>query len=308
MEDTMKKTKVSKNLLGVGRLSAVIINLIMILMALACLTPLILIISISFSEEIDIIKYGFRIIPMNFTTTAYSVIFKNLYKLINAYKVTLTVTSIGTVASLLIMSMFAYTLSRRDYKYRRMLSFYLFFTMMFSGGLVPWYILITRYLKLTDTISVLIIPYLVSAWNLFLLRTYFQKIPVSLIEAAKIDGASEFRIYAQLIMPLSTPGLATVGMFVALNYWNDWWLSLLFINKTELYSLQMLLKVMMDNIDYLKSDISRLFGQEMLKSMEPPSETTRMAMCLLAIGPIMILFPFLQKYFVRGLTIGSIKG
>lgn len=304
----MKRTNSAENLLGVSKLSAVIINTIMVLMALLCLTPLILIISISFSEEIDIVKHGFQIIPMNFTTTAYSIIFKNLYKLINAYKVTLTVTFAGTLASLLIMSMFAYALSRRDYKYRRILSFYVFFTMLFSGGLVPWYILITRYLKLTDTILVLIIPYLVSAWYLFLLRTYFQKIPVSLIEAAKIDGAGEFRIYAQLIMPLSTPALATVGLFTALNYWNDWWLSLLFINRTELYSLQMLLKVMMDNIDYLRSDISRMFGQEMLKSMELPSESTRMAMCLLAIGPIMILFPFLQKYFVKGLTVGSIKG
>lgn len=304
----MRQRNNSENLLGVSRLSAAMINLIMAFMALVCLTPLILIISISFSDEIDIVKHGFHIIPMNFTTTAYSIIFKNMYKLVNAYKVTLTVTFTGTVVSLLIMSMFAYTLSRRDYKYKRILSFYLFFTMLFSGGLVPWYILITRYLKLTDSIAVLIIPYLVSAWYLFLLRTYFQKIPVSLIEAAKIDGAGEFRIYAGLIMPLSTPALATVGLFIALNYWNDWWLSLLFINRTELYSLQMLLKVMMDNIDYLKSDISRMFGQEMLKSMELPSESTRMAMCLLAIGPIMILFPFLQKYFVKGLTVGSIKG
>lgn len=304
----MKKSRNARDLLAVTRLSSVIIHIIIIFFALICLLPLALIISISFSEEIDIIKYGFRIIPMNFTTTAYSVIFKDLSKLINSYKVTLTVTFVGTLSSLFIMSMFAYTLSRRDYKYRRILSFYMFFTMLFSGGLVPWYILITRYLKLTDTYGALIIPYLVSAWNLFLLRTYFMKIPFSLIESAKIDGASEFRIYTHICLPLSTPALATVGLFIALNYWNDWWLSLLFINKREMYSLQMLLKVMMENIEYLKSDMARMFNPEMLKSIELPSESTRMAMCLLAIGPIMLLFPFLQKYFVEGLTVGSIKG
>lgn len=304
----MKKINNSENTLSVSKLSSVVINIIMAAMSLICLMPLVLIISISFSKEIDIVKHGFQIIPMNFTTTAYSIIFKDLTKLLNAYKMTLSVTIIGTFASLFIMSMFAYTLSRSDYKYKRVLSFYLFFTMLFSGGLVPWYILITRYLKLTDSLGALIIPYLVSAWYLFLLRTYFKKIPDSIIEAAKIDGASEFKIYSQICMPLSLPALATIGLFVALNYWNDWWLSLLFINKTEMYSLQMLLKVMMDNIDYLKSDMARMFDPEMLKSMELPSESTRMAMCLLAIGPIMILFPFLQKYFVKGLTVGSIKG
>lgn len=304
----MQVTDSSKGLLNVSKLSMVIINIIMIIMVMICLLPLVLIISISLSDEIDIVKEGFHIIPMHFTTTAYSVIFKNSYKLVNAYRVTLTVTFIGTIASLFIMSMFAYALSRRDYKYKRVLSFYLFFTMLFSGGLVPWYILITRYLHMIDSIAVLIIPYLVSAWYIFLLRTYFQKIPVSLIESAKLDGAGEFRIFGQIIIPLSTPALATVGLFVALNYWNDWWLSLLFINKPRLYSLQMLLKIMMDNIDFLKNDMQSIYDPDMLKSLTLPSESTRMAMCLLAIGPIMILFPFLQKYFVKGLTVGSIKG
>lgn len=280
----------------------------MIFIALLCLLPLVLVISISLSDETDIIKNGFRIIPMHSTFTAYNLIFKNPSRIINSYKITMTVTAIGTFLSLFIMSMLAYTLSRKDYKYRRMLSFYVFFTMLFSGGLVPWYILVTRYLHLTDTILALIVPYLVSAWYLFLLRTYFQKIPSSFIESAKIDGASEFRIYGQIILPLSTASLATVGLFIALNYWNDWWLSLLFINKPRLYSLQMLLKIMMENIDFIKNDMHTVFSSDMINSMALPSESTRMAMCLLAIGPIMILFPFLQKYFVRGLTVGSIKG
>ena len=304
----MSGTNDSDRLSRVSRSAQFAIHIFMIFIALLCLLPLVLVISISLSDETDIIKNGFRIIPMHSTFTAYNLIFKNPSRIINSYKITMTVTAIGTFLSLFIMSMLAYTLSRKDYKYRRMLSFYVFFTMLFSGGLVPWYILVTRYLHLTDTILALIVPYLVSAWYLFLLRTYFQKIPSSFIESAKIDGASEFRIYGQIILPLSTASLATVGLFIALNYWNDWWLSLLFINKPRLYSLQMLLKIMMENIDFIKNDMHTVFSSDMINSMALPSESTRMAMCLLAIGPIMILFPFLQKYFVRGLTVGSIKG
>jgi len=304
----MSGTNDSDRLSRLSRPARFAIHIFMIFIALLCLLPLVLVISISLSDETDIIKNGFRIIPMHSTFTAYNLIFKNPSRIINSYKITMTVTAIGTFLSLFIMSMLAYTLSRKDYKYRRMLSFYVFFTMLFSGGLVPWYILVTRYLHLTDTILALIVPYLVSAWYLFLLRTYFQKIPSSFIESAKIDGASEFRIYGQIILPLSTASLATVGLFIALNYWNDWWLSLLFINKPRLYSLQMLLKIMMENIDFIKNDMHTVFSSDMINSMALPSESTRMAMCLLAIGPIMILFPFLQKYFVRGLTVGSIKG
>lgn len=294
--------------LRVSKLSMALINIFLIALAVLCIIPLLLIISISLSREGDIIDYGFRLIPVNLTTIAYDMIFKNPFKLVNAYKVTISVTVLGTFISLFICSMLAYVLSRTDFKYKRGLSFYVFFTMLFSGGLVPWYILISSYLHLTDTIAVLIVPYLVSAWNLFLLRTYFKKIPVSLIESAKIDGAGEFRIYGQIIIPLSTPSLATVGLFIALMYWNDWWLSLLFINKPNLYSLQMLLKIMMDNLNFIKSDMNKLFITDMMKDIVAPSENMRMAMCLIAIGPIMLLFPFLQKYFVRGLTVGSIKG
>lgn len=284
------------------------INIFMCVFSFLCLVPLILLISISLSDETDIINFGFSIIPRTISISAYDMIFQNPYRVINGYRISIMVTIIGTFLGLIISSMLAYTLSRHDYKYRKQLSFFLFFTMLFSGGLVPWYILISKYLGLTDKIMVLVIPYLVGVWNVFLLRTYFQKIPVSLIESAKIDGANELRIFAGIILPLSTPSLATVGLFIALSYWNDWYLGLLFINKQQLYSLQMLLKSMMDNLEAIKSDLMRTYSVDLSRTAIPPSESMRMAMCLIAIGPVMILFPFIQKYFVSGLTVGSVKG
>jgi putative aldouronate transport system permease protein len=204
--------------------------------------------------------------------------------------------------------MLAYSLSRKNFKFGRVISFYLFFTMLFSGGLVPYYILMTRYLHLTDKLLVLIVPHLFGAYNAFLMRTNFQKLPVGLVESAKIDGAGEFKIYASIVLPLSTPTIATVGLFVALGAWNDWFTSLLFINKPSMYSLQMLLQMMLANVQVVQSDMMSSFANELLKSRKIPAETLKMAMCLIATGPIMILFPFLQKYFVQGLTVGSIKG
>ena len=166
----------------------------------------------------------------------------------------------------------------------------------------------TKYLMMTDKIWAMVLPFLFSAYNAFLMRTNFQTLPLSLAESAKIDGASEFRIYWQIIIPLSTPTIATVGLFVGLNVWNDWYNCLLFINKSKLYSLQMMLQMMMANLNSIQNDMNSGFVQDMLKTRKMPGESLRMAMCLVSIGPVILLFPFLQKYFVRGLTIGSVKG
>lgn len=290
-------------------MSSIFIYLFFIVFCVFCIIPLLLIISISFSNEADIIKYGFRLIPLRFSLSAYELIFKNPFQLINAYKISIFVTICGTMIGLFINSMLAYSLSRSGFKYRNLISFYLFFTMLFSGGLVPYYVLINQYLKMGDKIYVLILPYLVNVFFVFILRTSFKKIPESLIEAAKIDGATEYRIFIQIIIPLSTPVLATIGLFIALNYWNDWWLSLLFINKPRYYPIQMLLRLLMDNIDAITGDLSSQMAIDMVKqTRKTPRESIRMGMCIIAIGPIMLLFPFLQKYFVRGLTIGAVKG
>lgn len=285
-----------------------IIHVIFIVFCIACLMPLLLIVSISFSTEQDLLMNGFNLIPMHFSMDAYNMIFESPGRIISAYQVTFFTTVVSTLINLVFTSMMAYALSRSSFRYRKLFSFYLFFTMLFSGGLVPYYILMTKYLMMTDKIWAMVLPFLFSAYNAFLMRTNFQTLSPALSESAKIDGASEFRIYWQIIIPLSTPTIATVGLFVGLNVWNDWYNCLLFINKAKLYSLQMMLQMMMANLSSIQNDMNSGFVQDMVKSRKMPGESLRMAMCLVSIGPVIMLFPFLQKYFVRGLTIGSVKG
>jgi putative aldouronate transport system permease protein len=178
--------------------------------------------------------------------------------------------------------------------------------MLFNGGLVPWYILIARYLQLKNTFFVLFLPWLVIPWFVLLLRTFFTQLPFSLFESAKMDGASEFRMYAQILLPLSKPALATVGLFIALHLWNDWWLPLLYIDVERLIPLQFMLQRMMANFDYLTKQMTT--ASMNIDISELPGESARMAMCVLAAGPMLFIFPFFQKYFVRGLTAGSLKG
>jgi putative aldouronate transport system permease protein len=204
--------------------------------------------------------------------------------------------------------MCAYALSRVDFKFRRQITFYLFFTMLFSGGLVPSYILVTRYLHLKDNILSLILPGLVNVFFIFMLRTFFQSLPFSIIESCVMDGAGEFRIFAQIIIPLSKPALATVGLMIMLNYWNEWFSALLYINKNELRPLQYLLQQMLLQVEALTREISEGSGATMLDPTKVPTETTRMAMAVIATGPMLLVFPFFQKYFVKGLTVGSVKG
>lgn len=290
-----------------SKISLIIIHILLASFALTCIIPLVAVISISFSNEIEIMNSGYSLIPNKFSTTAYEYIFRNPAQVVNSYKVSIIVTVVGLVLGLLMTAMIAYTLSRRDFKYRNALSAYVFITMLFSGGLVPFYILVKRYLQLDDKIWALIVPYLVSPWNILLLRTFFQKIPFELIESAKMDGARELRIFFTMILPLSKPALGTVGLFISLGYWNDWWLGLLFINKSSLLTLQVLLQRIMANIDFLRSNmVNAAVDLEALRDL--PGESARMAMCILAAGPMLITFPFFQKFFIKGLTIGSIKG
>ena len=209
----MRNKKMTENnkLMKVSRNGSIIINSFFVIFCFICLLPLLLIISVSFSNESDIILNGFKLIPMNITFKAYSMILKSPEIILNAYKITIFVTFLSTILNLIITSALAYSLSRPSFRYRKIISFYLFFTMLFGGGLVPYYILMTRYLQVQNTIYALILPNLFNAYYAFLMRTNFQKLPSSLIESAKIDGASEYRIYAQMVIPLSTPTIATVG-------------------------------------------------------------------------------------------------
>ena len=283
-----------------------IIHFVFILFSLACIIPLVSIISISLSNETDIIKNGYSLFPRVFDISAYAYVLYEPIQIINAFKVSIIVSILGTFISLIVTAGIAYTLSRDDYKFKNPLSFYVFFTMMFNGGLVPTYILISNYLHLKNTIWVLILPYVAVPFFILLLRTFMQKIPYDIIESCMMDGASEFRIFFQIILPLAKPGLATVALFTILHYWNDWFLSLLYIEKESLVPLQYMLYRMMNNITFLTSSSNQM--PPGLNNAVIPSESARMAMAILAAGPMLAVFPFFQQYFVRGLTVGAVKG
>lgn len=285
--------------------SQIIINVIFVISSIACVVPVITVISVSFSKESDIYRYGYRIIIKEFTTLAYEYLFKNPEQIINSYFVTTFVSFVGMFLSLLVMSAMAYPLSRLDFRHRNKISFFLFFTMLFSGGMVPWYMVVSG-LHINNTLLVLILPYLVNPWYVFLLRTFMQTISKEIVESAYIDGARELRIFLTIILPLSKPGLASVGIFILLAYWNDWWLAMMFITKDSLLPLQYLLARIMANIQFLTENISNMPSG--VNRSEIPGETIRMAVCVIAAGPMLFIFPFFQKYFTKGLTVGAIKG
>lgn len=274
---------------------------IMIAVCLACLVPLLLILSASFTDESSLVNEGYHMIPRKFSTAAYDFLLRDPRQIARAYGVSVFVTITGASVSLLVMALLGYALSRKDFALRRAISFFIFFPMLFNAGLVPFYILMVRGLQLKDNIFALILPPLVIPFFVLLLRTYFSQLPRELIEAAKLDGASEWRIFFQVVVPLSTPALATVGLFSLLFYWNDLYLSLLFINNPDLYNLQYLLYKIIANIQILEESA---VGQ----GSKPPLQSVRMAMAVLAMGPVLFAFLFVQQYFVKGITLGGLKG
>jgi putative aldouronate transport system permease protein len=275
----------------------------LLLTSLLFIVPMVLVVSASFTDEAALAKNGYSLLPSVFSTAAYQYLLADSTQLARAYGVSVMVALIGSLSSLLVMAMLAYPLSRKEFKYTRILSFVVFFTMLFNGGLVSSYIITTRYYGLSDSFLALILPFLVVPFYVLLLRTYFSSLPSEIVEAARIDGASEMRIFFSIILPLSTPALATVGLFSLLLYWNDYFLGLMYLSSTEKYPLQLLLFNILNNIEFLSK-----VQNSLAISVVPPTQTVRMAMAVLATGPIAFAFLFLQKYFVRGLTVGSLKG
>ena len=278
---------------------------IFIIICAIVLYPFLLLVSVSFSRETDVIYNGFKLIPEHFDLSAYKYVFSNPTTVLNAYKVTGIFSVASMVLSTLLIAMIAYPLSSPKLRCKKQLSFYLYFTMLFHGGLVPSYILITQYLHLNDTIWVYILPSLMSPWHVFMMRTFFADIPPALIESMKIDGASEFKIFRTLIIPLSKPVIATVALLHFLAKWNDWYTSMLYINNQELISLQYLLQKILRDIDFMTENTNTFVELDISKI---PTTTVQMAMAMIVAGPAMFVFPFFQKYFVKGLTVGSVKG
>ena len=283
-----------------------LLHIFFIIVSLLYIVPFMMMISISFSSEAAMRMGGFSIFPRVFTTEAYELAFRNPAQLLQAYKVTIIFTVIGTVLSVFIMSLMAYALSRPNFFIRKQMTFFIFFTMLFSGGLPPTYLLIVRYLHLNNTIWVYIIPGLVSAWNIIIMRTNFQQIPSSLIESAKIDGASEPYIYSRIVMPLSVPVLATIAFFFFVGKWNDWFTSVVYIKDPTLFSLQYMLQRILQEVEFLKQMARENSTADAQQDF--PTEGFRYAMAILTSGPVLVIFPLFQKYFSKGLTVGSVKG
>ena len=274
------------------------------LLTLFCLIPFVLIVSGSFTSQDSILANGYRLIPGEFSLEAYEFLFKAPGDMIRAYGVTIFVTVVGTVVSLFITSMAAYVLSCSTFRYRNAMSFFFYFTTVFGGGLVPWYIFNVKYLHFKNSIISLILPMMVNATYLLILKSYMKNIPDSVIEAARLDGASDWQIYTRVAMPLCKAGLAAVGLFTALNYWNDWYDAMLFIDNSKLYPLQYYLNDILNK----SQGMAAAAAQAGIPVAQVPTEPIKLAMTVVATGPILMLYPFLQKYFVKGVTIGAVKG
>ncbi|WP_116953402.1 carbohydrate ABC transporter permease [Jiangella endophytica] len=270
--------------------------------AAAFVLPLVIMISASFSDETQLNEHGYGLWPRGFTVDAYRFVLDNADQLLRSYAVSIVVTACGTAASLLVMALMAFALSRPDFRLRRPITLAVLFAMIFNGGLVPLYIMITRYYGLQDTLWVLILPYLVAPWYVLLLRTYFMGLPSELFDAARIDGAGELRVFRSVVLPLSKPALAAVGLFVMLQYWNDWWLGLLYIQDRALTPVQLLLYRINSNIDFALTNPQLAGSFDVI-----PVQSARAAIAVLAIGPIVIAFFFLQKFLVKGITLGGVK-
>ena len=282
----------------------VICYVIVALVALVCLIPFILLISGSFTSEQWIRFHGFSLWPGEFSLEAYKIIFKTPEKIVRAYGVSIFITAVGTLAGLFLTSLTAYVISRKDAKYRNVLSFFFYFTTLFNGGMVSTYIFYIQYLHLKDNYLALILPGVFNVFYLLIMRTFVNNIPFALIESAKLDGAGEWRIYFTIILPLLKSGLATIGLFLALGYWNDWYKAMLYMNDEAKYPLQ----YMLYSVQQQTQALARIAAQAGIQVANLPSNSLKMAMAVVATGPIIIVYPFVQTYFISGITIGSVKG
>jgi ABC-type glycerol-3-phosphate transport system permease component len=280
---------------------AVIVTLVF---SILCLLPFVMMVSASFSSENNIITEGVSVLPKGYSLAAYSLILRYPRFMIGAYVVTIALTAIGTAIGLFIVAMTGYALYRPDFFIRNKIAFFFYFTTLFSAGLVPTYIWVTRYLLLKNNYLAVLLPLLMSPWLIILMRNFMKSIPFEITESGKIDGAGDFIIFVRLILPMVKPALATVGLFLALNYWNEWYNSMLYLPDVEYKPLQYYLyKIVNDAVALRQSMAGTVVTLTAL-----PTTTMKMATAVLATGPIVLLYPLVQKYFISGITIGSVKG
>ncbi|PMC38126.1 sugar ABC transporter permease [Bacillus sp. UMB0899] len=275
------------------------------LFALCCLLPFVLILSSSFTSEKAIMESGFALWPKEFSTFAYEIVFRNPRLIIGSYVVTMGITIVGTAVGLFIVAMTGYALQRADFLYRNKISFYIYFTTLFSGGLVPFYLLVTQYLDLKDNYLAVLLPGLLSPFLIIMMKAFTKSIPHEITESAKMDGAGDFTIFLKLILPMSTPALATIGLFIALGYWNEWYNAMLFLSPNMEYRpLQLFLYNVITSADFIRNSAA----SSNVAPQEIPLESMKMATAVVATGPVILFYPFVQRFFIQGITIGAVKG
>lgn len=301
------KRKKTRNHHQLHPVTNAIISVILGIFTLMCIFPFIYVIIISFTSEESIVRNGFQIIPEAWSTDAYHYLWSMKEQLFRSYGVTIFITIVGTIISVMMITFYSYAISRPQFKYRKQFTFLAFFTMLFGGGLVPTYIVVTQFLHLKNTIWALILPLAMNAFYIIIMRTFFLKsVPESILESARIDGASEWRIFFQIIFPLSLPGIATIALFSTLGYWNDWFTALLYIDEPTLVPLQSMLMKIEANMEFMRQNVEvGLVQQSLFDTL--PQDTAKMAMVVIATLPIAVSYPFFQKYFISGLTIGGVK-
>ena len=300
--EVKKKKRISSDQLSVNIVGALVVGIF----ALICVIPFYLIIVASFTSENSLIRDGYPILPRlsELSLQSYALCLKNPTAIFKAYGMTIGVTVTGTFLAVLLATMTGYVLSRKDFPWRNQFSFFFFFTTLFNGGLVPWYLMCTRYLNFKNSIIGLILPLMFSVWNMIIAKSFMAGIPAEISESAKIDGANDITIFAKLILPLSKPLIATLSLFSALAYWNDWYNCMLFVTNEDMFTLQYYLQRILGSAEAMRI-VAEKSG---IALPSIPLEGMKMAMTIIATGPIVLLYPFVQRYFVKGLTIGAVKG
>jgi putative aldouronate transport system permease protein len=292
-----------------SRTFKIILHTVLMLLAAFCLVPFLLLFSSSFSSEASLMKYGYSFFPREVSFAAYNYLFGSSSSIVRSYGITILVTVIGTTVNLVLTVLLAYPLSRKDLPYRNVFAFIIFFTMLFNGGLVPTYIMYTQLFHIKNTLFALIVPqFMLSAFYVIMMRTYFTtNIPMEIIEAAKIDGAHEYRILGQVVLPMSMPILATVGLMVGLMYWNAWTNGLYYLTDPKLFSIHNVLNRMLRDAQFL-STMGSNSGQLSTAIKNLPSTSLKMAVAVIGALPILVVYPFFQRFFVKGITVGAVKG
>ncbi|MGD6958545.1 carbohydrate ABC transporter permease [Rossellomorea aquimaris] len=305
--DKKQSKKKTYNPYGFSGKTSIFMHLLLGTFAFLCIFPFLYVIIISLSNEQSLAENGYQLIPEQWSLEAYKYLWEMKAQVVRAYGVTILVTVLGTFISVTVIALYAYAISRKQFIFRKQFTFFAFFTMLFSGGMVPFYIVMTQFLDLKNSMWALILPMAVNAFYIIIMRTFFlRSVPEAILESARIDGAGEWRIFLTIVLPLSVPGIATIALFNTLAYWNDWFNALLFIDDPNLIPLQSLLMRIENNMDFIKQN-AMLSNQNSSILESIPQDSARMAMVVIATLPIALSYPFFQKYFIKGLTIGGVK-